>query len=112
VVEATTDGFTVYQPGELTLRFRSYNAGGHVVLRYDFGSRDPKARCRASLARVPSEYGVDTINRRVLKPRPGPRGRYRQYLADHAGWFELSLTLNREATQTGFWIGRPEIVFD
>jgi hypothetical protein len=112
VAETTLEGFAVYQPGELTLRFRSRNAGGYVVLPYEFGSQNPKANCATSLSRVPSAHGVDTINRRVLHARRGVRGVYRQYLADHSGWFELTLELNREATREGFRIGRPEIEFD
>ncbi len=109
LAEASGSGFVVSEPGELTFRFRSPHAGSDVVLDYDFGRRRPGARCEVTLARVPSRHGIDVISRRTLSGSAPIRGAYRHSLADHVGWFELSLRLNRDAVEGGFRVGRPRI---
>ncbi len=110
LVRATDDGFAVLAPGVLKIRFRSPNAGADVSLAYDFGQGDGLARCDLTLARVPSRYGVDVITKRTLTSRKKRSGAYHHYLADHVGWFELSLRPDQTAVERGFRVGRPVII--
>lgn len=110
LAQATNDGFAVLAPGELKIRFRSPNAGADVSMTYDFGGGDRGACCELALARVPSRYGVDVISRQTLRSRKRRRGEYHHYLADHVGWFELSLRPDRAAIERGFRVGRPVVV--
>ena len=50
--------------------------------------------------------------RESLVARKKAKGVFRQYLADHAGWFELTLEVNDAAAATGFEITKPEVVRD
>jgi hypothetical protein len=102
----------VQVPGELTLRFRAADAGAFLEIDYRFGKRAKGARCRLTLARVASRYGVDYMSRRTLSASKKVRGKYRHNLADHAGWFELSIDVNAAAAAVGFEIGPPELVRD
>lgn len=112
MVEVSEDGIEVRAPGRVVLRFRAPDAGRHVELRYSFGQRSPGARCELVLARVPSRHGVDVISRRVLDGGKRSQGRFRHYLADHAGWFELSLEVNPSAADAGFAVTIPRVVVD
>jgi hypothetical protein len=111
VVESQGDRLVVRAPGELTIRFRSPDAGAHVELDYRFTGRSKGAGCEIALARVASRYGVDTINRRRVDGGRKAGGRYRHYLADHAGWFELRVRVGAAAAEAGFEVTLPEIVW-
>lgn len=102
----------VQVPGELTLRFRAADAGGFLETDYRFGRRAKGAICRLTLARVASRYGVDYMCRRTLSGSKKVRGTFRHNLADHAGWFELSIDVNAAAAAVGFEIGPPNLVRD
>jgi hypothetical protein len=111
LVESRGDRLVVRAPGELVIRFRSPDAGAGVELDYRFSERRMGAGCEIALGRVASRYGVDTINRRRLDGARRPSGRYHHDLADHAGWFELRVTVNREAAAAGFEVTLPEVVW-
>lgn len=112
MVKAAGEGFEVLVPGTLTIRFRAPDAGSFVELDYRFGDRRPDLHVELSLARVASRYGVDYMNRRLLTVKKKAGGTYRHYLADHAGWFELSLEVDEAAAAAGFEVGRPQIVWN
>lgn len=110
VLVAVTGGrFHVRAPGTLTIRFRAPDAGSWVRLDYRFGKRRSDASCELVLARVASRYGVDYMSRRTLIARKKAKGRFRHFLADHAGWFELSFRVDPAAAKIGFEAGFPEI---
>jgi hypothetical protein len=102
----------VQSPGELILRFRAADAGSFLEIDYRFGRRAKGARCRVTLARVASRYGVDYMHRRTLSGSKKIRGTFRHNLADHAGWFELSIDVNAAAAAVGFEIGPLDLVRD
>ncbi len=110
LVETVGDRIRVLAPGNLVLRFRAHNAGSFMEFGYRFGERRSPARCNLTVARVASRYGLDYMCRKSLVARKKARGVVRQYLADHAGWFEISLEINEDAVAVGFEITRPEIV--
>jgi hypothetical protein len=110
LVETVGDRIRVLAPGNLVLRFRAHNAGSFMEFGYRFGKRRSPARCNLTVARVASRYGLDYMCRKSLVARKKARGVVRQYLADHAGWFEISLEINEDAVAVGFEITRPEIV--
>jgi len=112
LVESENSHIKVSVPGSLVFRFRAPDAGRYVELGYRFGHRRPRARCEVALARVASRYGVDDMCRRSLAAKRRIEGRFRQYLADHAGWFELSVEINPDAAAGGFQITKPMIVRD
>jgi hypothetical protein len=112
LVEGTEDGLVVKVPGELVLRFRAPNAGSFLEVDYRFGKKKKKARCDLTLARVASRYGVDYMCRRALKGSRKTGGTFRHPLADHAGWFELSIDVNRAAARVGFQLSLPRLVQD
>lgn len=112
LVVVSGNRISVRSPGVLVLRFRAHDAGSSVEFDYRFGERRAPARCRLTVARVASRYGVDYMRRKLLVARKKPEGTFRQYLADHAGWFEVSLEVNEAAAADGFEITRPEIVRD
>ena len=110
LVEASGETFEVLVPGTLTIRFRAPDAGSFVELDYRFPDHRSEAISKLSLARVASRYGVDYMCRRSLKAKKKPTGTFRHYLADHAGWFELSLEVNQAAV--GFSVSKPEVIWD
>ena len=110
LVRASDDRVEVLVPGSLVFRTRAHNAGSFVEFGYRFGKRRSPARCDLTVARVASRYGVDRMCRRSLVARKKPKGVFRHYLADHAGWIELSLDVNAEAAEVGFELTKPEIV--
>jgi hypothetical protein len=112
LVEVADGRFHVFVPGKLAIRFRAPDAGSWVKLEYRFGERRAGARCELVLARVASRHGVDYMCRKTLDAKKKPKGRFRQYLADHAGWFELSFDVNPAAAGVGFEVAAPEIVRD
>ena len=112
LVEVSDDRIEVQVPGNLVFRTRAHNAGSSVEFSYRFGKRRSAARCDLIVARVASRYGVDYMCRRSLVARKKPKGVFRYYLADHAGWVELSLEVNAEAADVGFEVTKPEIVHD
>ena len=112
LVEVIGDRIRVLAPGNLVLRFRAHNAGSFVKFGYRFGADRRHARCNLTVARVASRYGLDYMCRKSLVARKKARGVFRQYLADHAGWFEISLEINQAAGAGGFEIAKPEIVRD
>lgn len=111
LVQASEEGFEVFAPGTLTIRFRAPDAGAFVEIDYRFGRRESPARCEVALARIASRHGVDYMCRRSLEAKKSPRGKFRHYLADHAGWFELTLEVNAPAAEVGFQVGAPELVW-
>jgi len=110
LVEFADDRFHVRVPGTLVIRFRAPDAGAYVRLDYRFGKRRTDARCDLVLARVASRHGVDYMARRTLIAKKKSKGKVRQYLADHAGWFELSLQVDPAAAKVGFEVTLPQIV--
>jgi hypothetical protein len=112
MVEGLDGGLAVREPGELILRFRAPDAGSYLEMDYRFGRRQRGAECRLILARVASRYGVDYISRRTLKGRRKTEGTFRHNLADHAGWFELSVDVNPPAAEVGFEMTLPRLVWD
>ena len=112
LVEVSGESFDVLVPGTLTIRFRAPDAGSFVELGYRFGDRRSDAHSELSLARVASRYGVDYMCRRSLTAKKKRKGMFRHYLADHAGWFELSLEVNAEAAAVGFVVAKPELVWE
>jgi len=112
LVEVAGGRFHVLAPGNLSVRFRAPDAGSWVKLEYRFGKRRTGATCDLVLARVASRYGVDYMCRRTLDAKKKRKGRFRHYLADHAGWFELSLDVSPRAAEVGLEITEPEIVWD
>ena len=112
LVETSGKRFDILVPGTLAIRFRAPDAGSFVELGYRFGDRRSDVRAELSLARVASRYGVDYMCRRSLTAEKKPEGMFRHYLADHAGWFELSLDVNAEAAAAGFEVTKPEIVWE
>ena len=110
LVRASDDRVEVLVPGSLVFRTRAHNAGSFVEFGYRFGKRRSPARCDLTVARVASRHGVDRMCRRSLVARKKPKGVFRHYLADHAGWIELSLDVNAEAAEVGFELTKPEIV--
>jgi len=112
LVDASGESFDILVPGTLTIRFRAPDAGSFVELGYRFGDRRSDATSELSLARVASRYGVDYMCRRSLTAKKKRKGMFRHYLADHAGWFELSLEVNAEAAAVGFVVAKPEIVWE
>lgn len=111
-VEVSESRLTVRIPGELTIRFRAPNAGSNLLMNYRFGRRRAGARCELKLARMASRFGVDTVWRKSLNGAKKRKGRIRHYLADHAGWFELRIEVNRAAAAVGFEITLPEIYWE
>lgn len=111
LVEASEEGFEISAPGTLTIRFRAPDAGATVEFDYRFGRRESRARCEVALARVASRHGVDYMCRRSLVAKKRSRGKFRHYLADHAGWCELTLEVNATAAEVGFQVGVPELVW-
>ncbi len=110
LVEASGGAYEVLVPGTLTIRFRAPNAGAFVRLDYRFPEGRSGATTGLSLARVASRHGVDYMCRRSLRAKKKPTGTFRHYLADHAGWFELSLDVSQAAV--GFSVSKPEIIWD
>lgn len=110
LVEVVDGRIRVLAPGALVLRFRAHNAGSFMEFGYRFKKRRGPARCNLTLARIASRYGVDFMSRKSLVARKKPTGVVRQYLADHAGWLELSLEVNEAAAANGFEITKPEVV--
>jgi len=106
--ELGDEGLVVRAPGEVVIRFRAPDAGSTMVMRYDFGRRQRGARFDLALARIASRHGVDTVWRRSIKGGRRSGGTIRHYLADHAGWFQLIVTVNRVAAENGFRISLPE----
>lgn len=111
-VEVTSDALLVRTPGELIIRFRAPDAGSNLLMTYRFGRRLSGARCALTLARMASRYGVDTVWRASLDGGTRRKGKIRHYLADHAGWFELRIEVNRAAAGVGFEITPPEIYWE
>jgi hypothetical protein len=111
-VEASGGAFRVASPGRLVIRFRAPDAGAFVELGYRFAEHRPGAAVELALGRVASRHGVDTLCRRSLRSKKNPGGRFRHYLGDHAGWFELGLDVNPVAAEAGFAVETPEIVRD
>lgn len=111
LVDALGEGFEITAPGTLTIRFRAPDAGSTVELDYRFGRRGSRARCEVALARIASRHGVDYMCRRSLVAKKKPRGKFRHYLADHAGWCELTVAVNAAAAEVGFQVGVPELVW-
>jgi len=109
LVEVSGGRFHVLAPGNLVIRFRAPDAGSWVRLDYRFGKRRSDARCEMVLARVASRYGVDYMSRRTLIAKKKARGKFKQFLADHAGWFELSFQVDPAAAMIGFDVSFPEI---
>lgn len=109
LVEVAGGRFHVLAPGKLAVRFRAPDAGSWVKLDYRFGKRRSEARCELVLARVASRYGVDRVSRKTLIAKRKAKGRFRHYLADHAGWFELSFEVDPAAAKVGFDVSFPEI---
>lgn len=112
MVEGTDGGLRVRAPGELILRFRAPDAGSFLEIDYRFGKKTKRARCDLTLARVASRYGVDYMCRRSLVGSRQAKGTFRHNLADHAGWFELSLDVNAAAAGVGFETTLPKLVWD
>jgi len=112
LVEVVEGRIRVLAPGTIVLRFRAHNAGSFMEFDYRFRKRRSQARCNLTVARVASRYGVDYMCRESLVARKKAKGVFRQYLADHAGWFELTLEVNDAAAVTGFEITKPEVVRD
>ena len=112
LVEASGGTFEVLAPGTLTIRFRAPDAGSYVELGYRFSEARSDARSELSLARVASRHGVDYMCRRSLTAKKKTEGMFRHYLADHAGWFELSLQVDPSAVAVGFEVDKPEIVWE
>jgi len=112
LVEVAEGRIRVLAPGTLVLRFRAHNAGSFMEFDYRFRKRRGTARCNLTVARIASRYGVDYMRRESLVARRKAKGVFRQYLADHAGWFELTLEVNEAAAATGFEITKPEVVRD
>ena len=112
LVEVAEGRIRVLAPGTLVLRFRAHNAGSFMEFDYRFRKRRSPARCNLTVARIASRYGVDYMRRESLVARKKAKGVFRQYLADHAGWFELTLEVNEAAAATGFEITKPEVVRD
>jgi hypothetical protein len=112
LVEVVEGRIRVLAPGALVLRFRAHDAGSFMEFDYRFRKRRSAARCNLTVARVASRYGVDYMCRESLVARKKAKGVFRQYLADHAGWFELTLEVNEAAAATGFEITKPEVVRD
>lgn len=111
LVDTSDKGFEISAPGTLTIRFRAPDAGSTVELDYRFGRREAPARCEVALARIASRHGVDYMCRRSLVAKKKPQGKFRYYLADHAGWCELTLEVNAAAAEAGFQVGVPELVW-
>ncbi len=111
LVEFADGRFHVRVPGTLVIRFRAPDAGAYVRLDYRFGKRRSDARCDFVLARVASRYGVDYMARRTLIAKKKSKGKIRHYLADHAGWFQLSFQVDPAAARVGFEVTVPEIVW-
>lgn len=111
LVEFVDGRFHVRVPGTLVIRFRAPDAGAYVRLDYRFGKRRSDARCDLALARVASRHGVDYMARRTLIAKKKAKGKFRHYLADHAGWFELELQVDPVAAKFGFEVTAPEIVW-
>jgi len=111
-VEVSAGGLMVRTPGELIIRFRAPDAGSNLLMDYRFGRRRAGARCEVTLARMASRYGVDTVWRKRLNGAKRRKGKIRHYLADHAGWFELRIEVNRAAADVGFEITLPEIYWE
>ncbi len=112
MVEGMDGGLRVRAPGELILRFRAPDAGSFLEIDYRFGKRRQRARCDLTLARVASRYGVDYMYRRTLVGSRKAKRTFRHNLADHAGWFELSLDVNEAAAEVGFETTLPKLVWD
>ena len=112
LVDVADGRISVLAPGTLVLRFRAHNAGSFVKFGYQFKKRRGPARCNLTVARVASRYGVDFICRKSLAARKKAKGVFRQYLADHTGWVELSLEVNKAAAAVGFEITKPEVLLD
>jgi len=112
LVKTSDNRIEVLVPGHLVLRTRAHNAGSFVEFGYRFGKRRSPARCDLTVARVASRYGVDYLCRESLVARKKPKGVFRHYLADHAGWVELSLEVDPEAAAIGFEVTIPEITRD
>jgi hypothetical protein len=110
MVEVAEGRIRMLVPGTLVLRFRAHNAGSFMEFDYRFKKRRSPARCDLTVARIASRYGVDYMCRKSLVARKKAKGVFRQYLADHAGWFELSLEVNEAAATNGFEITKPEVV--
>ena len=110
LVEVADGRIGVLAPGTLVLRFRTHNAGSFMEFGYRFKKRRGPARCNLTVARIASRYGVDFMCRKSLVARKKAKGVFRQYLADHAGWIELSLEVNKAAAATGFEISKPKVV--
>ena len=110
LVDFADDRIGVRAPGTLVLRFRARNAGSFVEFGYRFKKRRGPARCNVTVARIASRYGVDYMCRKSLVARKKAKGVFRQYLADHAGWVELSLEVNEAAAANGFEITKPEVL--
>lgn len=110
VVAPSPGGYRVLEPGTLTLRFRSPDAGAFLELGYRFENRRPDADVELLLGRVASRYGVDTMCRRSITAERRKRGVFRHYLADHAGWFELRLEVGPAAAADGFEVESPRVV--
>jgi hypothetical protein len=105
------DRLAVFSAGELMVRFRAPNAGGEMEMTYRFAERRADGRCEISVARVASRYGVDVVRRKELVAAKRRRGRFRHHLADHAGWFMLSLRVNQAAADQGFEVTLPTITW-
>jgi len=112
LVDVVDGRIRVLAPGALVLRFRAPNAGSFMEFGYRFKKRQSPARCNLTVARIASRYGVDLMCRKSLVARKKAKGVFRQYLADHAGWFELTLEVNEAAAARGFEISKPEVVSD
>jgi len=110
LVDVADGRIGVRVPGTLVLRFRAHNAGSFVEFDYRFKKRRGPARCNLTVARIASRYGVDYMCRKSLVARKKAKGLFRQYLADHAGWVELSLEVNEAAAANGFEITKPEVL--
>jgi hypothetical protein len=111
-VEVSDIDLTVWATGELVIRFQAPDAGSNLLLKYRFGGRRSGARCELTLARMASRWGVDTVWHRSLDGSKRSKGRIHHHLADHVGWFELRIRVNRDAAAVGFGITLPEIYWE
>lgn len=109
LVDRADDRLVVHEPGAIVIRFRAPNAGGRMEFDYRFGERQADARCEVVVARVASQYGVDVVRRKDLTAARKVHGKFKHNLADHAGWFRLSLQVNPAAAGDGFEVALPTI---
>ena len=109
LAERVGESVVVRAEGELVIRLRTPEAG--AVLEVDYRFLDPdRGRCEVAVGRVASRHGLDVVRRARLAAGKRAQGTFRHDLADHVGWLELRLKVNRPAARGGFEIGMPRIV--